>query len=399
MTLFEFSQSIRNLNREEKFPETLKFFRENKTTYLPEQIGSNKYIAGDMITALIETHNYDAIFAFIEQYKVVLAPREFSFLLKKFKDKPTVNWAFVNRFCDLVPVESLGTECLTIETEIRGIKKPVELASDKENWFALKTKALFETHQYHECFELSKLALDSFNRFHYSNDVWFARRIALSKKHLGNPTEALNELLQILRKRKEWFIQSEIAEIYKENGDFEKAFSYAMDAINNFGDLEYKVGLLVFLAEVLDKMGEKELTFKHLMLSKLLREHENWGIPIALETALQKSGFEQLKLEQLSALKNDLKNYWNRFKTQQPNPVNHNNHYITGQIDKILHNNERGTDGFIRYGNKSVYFKLNPSNELVSRLNVGLKVEFKLHPPKEPGKKEMATYIKPLKYR
>ncbi len=172
-----------------------------------------------------------------------------------------------------------------------------------------------------------------------------------------------------------------------------------MDAINNFGDLEYKVGLLVFLAEVLDKMGEKELTFKHLMLSKLLREHENWGIPIALETALQKSGFEQLKLEQLSALKNDLKNYWNRFKTQQPNPVNHNNHYITGQIDKILHNNERGTDGFIRYGNKSVYFKLNPSNELVSRLNVGLKVEFKLLPPKEPGKKEMATYIKPLKYR
>lgn len=394
MTLFEFSQAIRNLNREEKFHETLKFFRENKTSFSPEQIGSNKYIVNEMVSALIETNNHDAIFAFIEQCKVVLAPREFSFLLKKFRDKSSVNWAAVNRFSNLVPVESLGTKCLTIETEIKGIKKTVELASDKENWFALKTKALFETHQYQECFELSKLALETFDKFHYSNDVWFARRIALSKKHLGNPTEALNELLQVLRKRKEWFIQSEIAEIYKENGDFEKALKHAMDAINNFGDLEYKVGLLVLIAEVLAKKGEKELAFKHLMLSKLLRKQENWGIPITMETALQKSGFKKLNHEQLPSLKKEMKNYWNRFINQQQKTVNHNNNYITGRIDKILHNNERGADGFIRYGNKSVYFKLNPANELVNKLNIGLKVKFKIQPPKEPGKKEMAFTLK-----
>lgn len=396
MTLFDFSQAIRGFNREGNFSEALKFFRENKPAFTPEQIGSNKYIVSEMVAALIETGHHNAIFTFIEQYKVVLAPREFSFLLKKFKDKPSVNWGVVNRFCDLVAAESLGNECLTIEAEIKGIKKTVELASDKENWFAFKTKALFETRHYQECFELSKLALDTFDRFHYSNDVWFARRIALSKKHLGNPTEALNELLQILRKRKEWFIQSEIAEIYKKKGEFDKAFKYAMDAINNFGDLEYKVGLLVLIAEVMDKMGEMELSFKHLMLSKLLRQHENWGIPLALETALQKSGFKQLTPDQLPALKTEQKIYWATFKNHQPKSVNQNNPYLTGRIDKILHNNERGADGFIRYGSKSVYFKLNPSNQLVNKLNIGLEVKFKIQPPKEPGKKEMVTCIKPF---
>jgi len=398
MTLYEFSQSIRALNREKKFSEALKFFRENKSAFTHEQIGANKYIVNEMVSALIETNKLEAIFAFIEQYKVVLASNNFSFLLKKLKDKASVNWAAVNRFCDLVPVETLGSQCRSIEVERKGILQTMELASDKENWYAIKTKALYETRNYQECFELSKLALGASDKFHYSNDVWFTRRIALSKKHLGNLTEALNELLLVLRKKKEWFIQNEIAEIYKEKGDFEKAFKYAMDAINNFGDLEYKVGLLVLIGEVLGKMEEKELSFKHFMLSKLLRQQENWGIPHALENALHNSGHKQLNPDQLPALKNELKNYWSRFKRQQQKLDNQNNHYLTGHIDKILHNNERGADGFIKYENKSVYFKLNPSNELLSKLKIGMEVKFKIQPPKEKGKKGMTSHVKPVKY-
>ena len=82
--------------------------------------------------------------------------------------------------------------------------------------------------QYQECFEVSKQALEAFEKFHYSNDIWFARRIALSKKFLGNSTDALNELLLVLKRKREWFIQSEVAEIYKENGDFDTAFKYAI---------------------------------------------------------------------------------------------------------------------------------------------------------------------------
>jgi len=394
MTLFKLSQSIRSLNKEGKFSEALKFFRENKLAFTPEQIGSNKYIVSEIVAALIETGHHNAIFAFIEQYKVVLAPNQFSSLLKKFKNKPTVNWTVINKFCDLATVELLSIECRSIEVERKGIKKQMELASDKENWYAFKTKALFETQHYLECFELSKQALETFDKFHYSNDVWFARRIALSKKHLGNPSDALNELLEILKKKKEWFIQTEVAEIYKEKGDPDNAFKYAIDAINNFGNLEYKVGLLVLIAELLDTKNEKELSFKHFMLSKLLRQHEEWGVPHSLELALQISGFAQLTMEQLPALKNELKKYWDSFKPQQPTQKTKSNELVTGRIDKILHNNERGADGFIKYDNKSIYFKLNTSDDLIRKLKIGLEVKFEIQPTKKEGKKKMASNIK-----
>ena len=397
MTLFDFSQSIKALNKEKKFSETLQFFKDNKTEFTPEQIGLNKYVVYEMITALIETNHYEVIFTFIEQHRVVLDPKNFGYLLKKFKDKPSVNWTVVNRFCDLVSVDTLDTECKTIEVERKGEKKPMELASDKENWYAFKTKALFETQQYQECFEVSKKALETFEKFHYSNEIWFARRIALSKKHLGNSADALKELLQVLRRKKEWFIQTEVAEIYKENGDVDKAFKYALEAINNFGDLEYKVGLLVQIAEILEKKEEKELAFKHYSLSKLLRQQEEWKVPQTIEYALQNLGFAQISLEQLPNLKKELKNYWNTFKPQQTRPTTNSNQQLTGKIGKILHNDEKGADGFIKYDNsKSVYFRLNATDELIKKLTVGLKVTFKILPPKEIGKKERAIQIKTI---
>ncbi len=403
MNLFDFSQSIKTLNKEKKFAEALQFFKDNKTAFTPEQIGLNKFIVYEMISALIETNRYDVIFAFIEQHNVVLAPKDFGFLLKKFKDKPSVNWTVVNKFCDLVSVEALETECRTIEVERKGEKKPMELASDKENWYAFKTKSLFETGMYQECFEVSKQALEAFEKFHYSNDIWFARRIALSKKHLGNSDEALNELLKILRRKREWFIQSEVAEIYKENGDFEKAFKYAIEAINNFGDLEYKVGLLVLIADILEKKQENELSFKHYMLSKLLRQQEEWKVPQTLDYTLQNLGFAQIPIEHLPSLKRELKNYWNTFKPQQTRPTTNgnttnNSQQQTGKIDKILHNDEKGVDGFIKYDkNKSVYFRLQATDELIKSLNIGFEVTFKILPPKEDGKKERAINIKQKK--
>lgn len=396
MTLFDFSQSIKKLNQKKKFSEALQFFKDNKTAFTPEQIGSNKYIVYEMITALIENNHYEVIFTFIEQHNVILDPKSFSYLLKKFKNKPSVNWNVVNKFCDLIAVDILDTECRIIEVERKGEKRPMELASDQENWYAFKTKALFETQQYQECFELSKKALEAFKRFHYSNEVWFARRIALSKKQLGNSTEALNELLQVLRRKKEWFIQSEVAEIYKENGDFDNAFNFAIEAMNNFGDLEYKVGLLVLIAELLEKKQEKELSFKHYMLSKLLRQQEEWRVPQALDFALQSLNYSQIPLDQLPNLKMELRNYWNSFKPQQRKLTGNNNIQLIGKIDKILHNNEKGADGFIKYDkSKSAYFKIYPTDELTKKISVGFEVIFNILPPKEYGKKERAINIKP----
>ena len=378
-SLFDFSQAISKLNKEKRFSETLKYFKDGKNEFTPEQIGLNKYIVYEMISALIETNYYDVIFNFIEQYNVVLEPKNFSYLLKKFKDKPSVNWTVVNKFCDLVSVDALDTECITIEVVRKGDKKPMELASSKEDWFAFKTKALFETQHYQECFDLSKIALESFEKFHYSNDVWFARRIALSKKHLGNSADALNELLLILRRKKEWFIQNEVAQIYKENGDYEKAFKFALSAINNFGDIEFKVGLLELIAELLTLKDEKELSFKHYSLSKLLRLQKEWNVPNSVSSALTQFPFEQITIEKLPDLKRELKKYWSGLNPQQTAPKKNITQRQSGKIDRILHNDEKGADGFIKYdGNKSIYFRVNATEEIVKKISVGLEVDFKV---------------------
>lgn len=393
-SLFDFSQSISKLNKEKKFAETLTYFKNSKHEFTPEQIGGNKYIVYEMISALIEKNHYDFIFTFIGQYNVILNSTNFSYLLKKFKDKPSVNWNVVNRFCDLVSVDSLDTECRTIEVERKGEKKPMELASSKEDWYAVKTKALFETQHYQECFEMSKIALESFDKFHYSNEVWFARRIALSKKHLGNSEDALNELLSILKRKKEWFIQYEVSQIYKENGDYENSFKFAISAINNFGDLEYKVALLVLIAELLYLKEEKELSFKHYLLSKLLRVQEGWNVPSSILVVLSQFPFEQITIEKLPDLKRELKKYWNSFNTQQNTPRQNTTQIQIGKIDKVLHNDEKGADGFIKFGgNKSIYFRVNTTEEIIKKITIGLEVEFKILPATN-DKKEKAVQLR-----
>ena len=97
------------------------------------------------------------------------------------------------------------------------------MASDKEKWYATKSKALFELRLFQECFDISEKALHEFNDFHYNNDLWFARRMALSKKSLGNLNEAINDLEKIFRRKKEWFIQKEIGDILLETGKIEEA--------------------------------------------------------------------------------------------------------------------------------------------------------------------------------
>lgn len=470
----EFSQAISKLNKEKKFSDALKHFKENKTQFTDEQIGSNEYLIGAMLTALRHTNNFDNAFKFLELYKVVISETTkeivlnaygwllyskfkaenlqqdnhhneteifeedeipdgsgnfhfnkseiverieklfplilkfnnefaysvfsnlFTIVLKAEKKKPNANWKFVIDFCDLVTPEQLKTECRTIEVMRKGKMKPMELASDKENWFAYKSKALMKLGKFQECYDISKIALDTFEVFHYSNDVWFARRIALSKKNLGNSEDAIKELQQVLRRKKEWFIQKELAELYKEGGNNDNAFKLAIEAINNFGDIEYKVDLLFLIGELLKVKGQDDLAFKHFSLSRLIRISEEWNIPSKLLTALGQFGKQNIPVEKLKELKNELRKYWDTFK-QQPTTRTQgqtNNQRISGKIDRVLHNDEKGADGFLKYNdNKSVYFRVNLDEEIKNKIKVGLEVEFKILPA-TTDKKEKAFQLK-----
>lgn len=331
---------------------------------------------------------FPLILKFSNDFNYSVVSNLFIIVLKIEKKKPSPSWKFINEFCCLISPDYLKTECRAENKEIKGVIKNIEYASDKENWYAYKSKALIKLEMFQECYEISKKALELFNNFHYSNDVWFARRIALSKNNLGNPTDAIAELLLILQRKKEWFIQKELADLYKEAGDYENAFKFAILAINNFGDLEYKIELLFLLGELLKEKKENELAFKHFSLSHLIRVSKDWKINQKLLLALGAFEKEPIPLENLQALKRDLKKYWDSFNKAPERSK--------GKVTKILHKNEKGVDGFIEYGSgKSIYFKANQNEKLIDALTIGIDVEFQIIPP-EDGKKERAIKLKQI---
>jgi hypothetical protein len=197
-----------------------------------------------------------------------------------------------------------------------------------------------------------------------------------------------------LKRKKEWFIQKELASLYQESRDNEKAFRYAIEAINNHGDLEFKVDLLFLLGDLLKGKGEQELSFKHYSLSSLLRQKEDWSIPAKLQSALSQFDKPSYTVDKFQELKDELKSYWKSLNPHHNSARPNNDQRFVGKIDKILHNDEKGADGFIKYEpNKSVYFRANKTEEITNKLNIGLEVEFNILPA-TVDKKEKAIQLK-----
>jgi tetratricopeptide (TPR) repeat protein len=302
----------------------------------------------------------------------------FAIVIKTEKKKPAPNWRLINEFCELFDPNGLSTDCRTIEVERKGKKQDMELASDKENWFAYKSKALMKLGRYEECFDISKQGLELFEKLHYSNDAWFSRRVALSKKNLGNTEDTISELRTILRKKKEWFIQKELSELLFESGKTKEAFDYSIQAINNFGDLEFKIDLLYLIGKILNKLNDEDKAFKHFSLSKLIRQSKEWRTPQKLQDELNKFNQPEIKLDKLNELKRDLRKYWNSFKENDQTVTNNAGRILIGKIKNILNHNERGKNGFIEMNGNKYYFTVSANDHLLPQIETGKKVEFKV---------------------
>jgi hypothetical protein len=95
----------------------------------------------------------------------------FRVVIKTEGRKANANWKLIIDLCDLVKPESLKTDCNKFEAVIKGRKKEIELASDREFWFANKSRALFKLANkskdsekssiFQECYNISKQALES----------------------------------------------------------------------------------------------------------------------------------------------------------------------------------------------------------------------------------------------
>lgn len=266
-----------------------------------------------------------------------------------------------------------------------------EIPSDQEKWYAIKTKALYKDGDYEECIELCENAFNEITKFHYDNNIWFKRRIALSKSHLGDKKNAVIELESILQNRKEWFIQHELAQRYYELGDNQKALSNAIEAALNFGKDENKWELFVFMAQILRDQGKPGDARNHLAFALKIREEKGWKIPESLDKMLIEYNIDPNDRTSRRELFKKLRTFWETEKYSSLPCMN-------GVVKKILAN---GNTGFIT-GNdkKDYYFQIREYKDNRRRLKEGLGVKFILEDGfdrKKNKKTKVATNIREMK--
>jgi tetratricopeptide (TPR) repeat protein len=222
-----------------------------------------------------------------------------------------------------------------------------EIASKKEQYYMLRSKALLEKGEFDECINLCEEALGIFEKLHYDNDVWFRWRIALSYEGLGEYQKSLDLQLELLQRKKEWFIQKEIAEQYYRLGDYEKSLAYALDSALNFGDNDKKINTFIVLANALEKLGKTEEAQLHNnLIEKIKRKDSNVEREIS-----------------------NLKTVWNALRYSE-------NKSYSGVIKSLLPN---GKAGFVETDKgKSYYFSLRDFKASPKKAIAGTKVCFYL---------------------
>ena len=215
--------------------------------------------------------------------------------------------------------------------------------SRKEKYYDYATKAYFECEDFEKCIELANEALTSLSEFTNGSDIWYRWRIAKSLKELQENKEALTYLEEIVKVKKDWFVQKEIAENYYILDDDEKALDYICAAVLTNDPSNIKVNLY-YLAYKILKEQDPDLALKHAELFLAIKLDNDSQVP---------DDIEELMIDEDNLNKKDLereiKQYWSEYKFKDQE-------LQYGTITKIF---EHGRSGFITSDdNESVYFNV-----------------------------------------
>ncbi len=281
--------------------------------------------------------------------------------------------------------DKLDAHALSLETsrgkDRRG--KTIEYPSDRERWYAWRCKALYEGEYFEECIALSEEALQSIPGFHFNNDIWIRWRRALAKGKLGSHDEAIADLEAVLKIKHDWFLQRDMAWLLYEIGRLDQALEYTAKAALDPAGLEYKWGLFLLMAQILEAQSELEMARKHALLAAALRQENEWKSTENLEAMLTKLGVDAQGVSSRE-LSRELKSYWGSLKFDKMAEMK-------GEITSLL---PHGNAGFIRGDDgNDYYFKTRSFRGSRHRLKGGLYVHFRIEKNPDPQQRDIALNI------
>ncbi|SET45640.1 hypothetical protein SAMN05660297_02451 [Natronincola peptidivorans] len=298
-----------------------------------------------------------------------LSPKDMLFqitvfkVLKYLKNRPNFDAEKINDWLDKLNPSILSDKAYYYEVEGKQKAK----SSNKEEWYALKSKACEKLEIFSECLRVSEEALDIFPQLHHSNNIWFKRRIAISKHKLGMTEEAINILKELLKQKKDWFIYKDISEIYYSLENYEESLDYALEAILKPGEDDKKINLYWNVGMIFYRLNDQsnEEVFK--TYSVKLRVDNGWKT-----SAEEKKYYEEHRDIIDSQLDKELRKRVMMI-AEKHKWKNKEKHY--GVISKILQDHKAG---FITNEKGSYYFRVTNIQGKKKRDLDGKKVKFYL---------------------
>lgn len=288
-------------------------------------------------------------------------------------------------FIELINPEYLSTKVTTLENTERG---DVELASDLEKYYALKTKALFKINEFQTCIDVCNEALASLEIFHYNNDTWFKMRLGLSLDKIGEHEQSeqiFNAILSSKAGNDKWFLYRDLSEIYFEQQDYIKSWSFAVTASLLGKEPHYLIGLFYLQTRILYKLKRQE---DGLLLAKMIGailKEQNWNRKQEYQKLFD---FYKIDFEALKTVKDlhfDLKKFWK------------NERYSNLELKngKIISIHSSGKKGRIKDESNTLYnFKISDFEKRVKNLNELNKASVTFYPIRNVNGEFQAESIK-----
>ena len=286
-------------------------------------------------------------------------------------------------------LSKLNVDFLSTKTsKINTAKGEIELASDYEKYHGLMSKALFKLNDFKTCLNLCQNAISTIKNFHFNNDLWFKMRIALSEEKLGNHSESERILVELLDSKEgadKWFLYRDIAEIYFEQGEYDKAWKYAVDSAFYGNEPHFLINLYLLQARILFKLQRTEkIELLACLVASIIKE-QGWKIKSEHEKLIQFYHINMNELKPTLTYFKDAQKFWQeeRYKGKE---------LVSGKIISIIPNGKSGQiidEKGIKYkfSKKFVLGKVRDLNEFK-----GSKVTF--YPMKSIGNLLSAEFIK-----
>lgn len=171
-----------------------------------------------------------------------------------------------------------------------------EAPSQLETYHLKRANAFFDLKRFDECLAASDAALATISQFHGNTDHWLKRLRAKALAGLGRLDDAkqqFDELLAPGRGQPEWFLLEEAAELEHRRGNVARAWLLLLDAAQQPGDLDKRINLLRYMADILLALGRSRDAADHARLALAVRREQGWRTDDALRETLSRTGVSE----------------------------------------------------------------------------------------------------------